>query len=165
MKYTIFALGHIAALAAAAADSCKTTEPWGFCEPLTWEPQHPTNASAVVSTVADCQNVCDTMNRESGWDSGMGKGWPVSLIGAPIGQKHALAHSGSCQISVGRASGDTTLTTPFMTQTDMFQIIQTVIDKFGSSGQVAATGNMTCWEQPLTWWVDSGIDSVPYSYP
>ncbi|KAK6201904.1 hypothetical protein LQW54_009218 [Pestalotiopsis sp. IQ-011] len=151
MKYTILALGHIAALASAATDSCQTKEPWDFCEPLTWEPQHPTNASAVVSTVADCQSV-------------MGKGWPVGLRGAPVGQKHAIAHSGSCQISVGRASGASTMATPFMTQTDMFQIIETVIEKFGSSGQVAATGNMTCWGQPLTWWVDSGIDSVPYSW-
>ncbi|KAI4595870.1 hypothetical protein KJ359_006509 [Pestalotiopsis sp. 9143b] len=165
MKYALFALGHMAALASAAENSCKTKGTWDFCEPLTWEPQHPTNASAVVSTVADCQSVCDTMNRELGWESGLGKGWPVGLHGAPIGQKHAIAHSGSCQISVGRASDDSLMATPFMTQNDLFNIIDNVIAKFGSTGQVMATGNVSWLGQSFTWWVDSGIDSVPYSWP
>ncbi|KAI0170561.1 hypothetical protein BJ166DRAFT_588687 [Pestalotiopsis sp. NC0098] len=164
MKYTFFALGHIAALAAAAADSCKTKGTWDLCKPLTWEPQHPTNASAVVSTVADCLNVCDMMNSGSGWETALGRGWPVRLHDAPVGQKLAIAHSGSCQISLGRASADSNIGPFFfITQNDIFNIIDNVIAKFGSTGQVAATGNVSWWGDNVTWWVDSGIGSVPYS--
>lgn len=119
-------------------------------------------ASAPNQRLGSGQSLCDKMNSESGWESGWGKGWPVGLRGALIGQKHAIAHSGSCQISVGRASDDSLMATPFMTQNDLFNIIDNVIAKFGSTGQVMATGNVSWLGQPFTWWVDSGIDSVPY---
>jgi hypothetical protein len=114
-----------------------------YCTPQTWVAE-PINSTA--PTIAECQDACRGVESDAG-------DWEADLTGSADGERRTVVGY-PCQFALGRGPGQADPIQVTYANQDILNIYEGVIQRFGSSGQTAATGTMICQGKLLRWWID-----------